>query len=169
MDISERAVLQEIGDKVASDDRREHLISVIEALKLAEYGAKFFQESDPGGAIGLHERILRELEHIPGVEVLSALVRTCLISEYAKVGLYDDAIAKGRVALPILASDPRLAYAYAGCLHDMGAALINNGQVSEGIKFMEKAKLIYDNLPDRSRGEICRDNLKRLRAAFGHG
>lgn len=167
MDLSERAAIQEIVDRVSGYGPKEHFYAVLTAVQLVTVGAQSFHETHPGGAIGFHEQVLRDLREIPDVEALRALVHTGLIAEYAKTERYDAAIASGLAALPALARDSRLAYAYAACLQDIGAALIQSSRTSEGIEFMEQAMSIYDNLPDRSRGEVCRGNLERLRASLG--
>lgn len=171
MDFSERAAIQEIVDRVSSDGPKEHLHSVLRALKLVQGGAQSFREPDPGGAVGLGERVLKELQPIPGVEKISALVRVALIAQYAQTGRYDAAIAVGFVALPPLANDARLAYSYAACLHDLGGVLVESGRLTEGADFIEQAMSIYEHLPNSSgKVEFCRANLERVRALLAkHG
>lgn len=171
MDPGEELAFRQIVQRVISDKGPEqHLHHVLSALKLIESGPESFathaHEYPHNGSLDLRERILRDLEPVPGAELLCAVVRTGLIGEYAQSGECGKAIEVGKAALPHLASDRRLAYIYAACLHDVGAAMFQSGRKSEGLAQMVLAVSIYDTLPNRSRGEGCRQNLRNLRDAF---
>jgi tetratricopeptide (TPR) repeat protein len=166
MDISsERGALQEIVDRVATYEAKEHLWITLKALKLLEYGYVSFSSPHRGGVIGFYEEMIQELTPVTGAEMIRALVQSALMAEYGKAGDFQQALANGRAALPVLAKDSRMAYACAQCLHDLGATLYQMGEENEAVRLMEQALSIYDNLPDRSRGEVCRSNLARLRGA----
>jgi len=165
MNLEERAVMQAIFDEISSSGSDEHEVLALRALKLIGSGYQSSEKIHPSKVIGLYEQILHKLKHVAGAELLRALLRSTLIAEYGKAGQFEMAIASAESALPILAKDQRLPYAYAQCLHDLGVALKQSGREEVGIDRMKQAMAVFDSLPDRSRGEVCRANLARLRAA----
>ena len=171
MDLTEQAVFFEIVDRVERDTaNNQHLYAVLEAVNLVTGGSEKFPERAPEKRITYGVQLMQELlalPAIPGIATLSAMIAVMLIGEYAQIRQYDKALASGQTALEILKVEPRLAYKYAACLNDIGAVLFVMGRNSDALAYFEKAVSIYDQLPDRSRGEGARANLETVCAALG--
>lgn len=172
MTLMEQVVSNEKFEREIGRMPSEHRDAILKALELLEQGVESYREDDPDEYIDLLERALRHLKPVKGVlvnelDVLRALIHTMLIGAYAKGKQYDAALASGQAALNVLSSDPKLADPYAYCLHNLGLAFADSGQIREGIKLLEQAMLIYDNLRDHRQRRFCLNNLERLRTAIG--
>jgi len=165
MNLEERSVMQSVLDGISSRGPDKHLFIALKALELIDNGYESFNQIHPDGVIGFYEETLQELEHVAGSELLRAVLCSTLTAEYGKAGQLKMAIARAESAIPILAKDRRLPYAYAQCLHDLGGALYQSGREEEGVDRMKQAMAVFDSLPDQSRGEICRTNLASLLGA----
>lgn len=164
----EMVFVHETVARVNAQGRSDDSIRLLMVLKALQDGPRLLNGGDAPGARELFQRALAELEPIRNVDTLRALVKASLAAACLHMNRLDEAISLGREALDKLATDPRLAARHARCLDHVGCALVNSGQVSEGIKYLEKALVAYRRLPGAAEtAEICRTNLDNARAAIG--